>query len=68
MDDIPRTKWYRLLEALPGSVAWFFILGPFVLAYWFPRAVAVFIAMYVILWFLRAMKSSGFLVHSYLKK
>lgn len=67
MDDIPRTFWYRLFEILPGVLSWFFLIGPIVAAFWFPRASAIFIVIYVLLWFLRALKSSVFLIFSYYK-
>lgn len=67
MDDIPRTKWYRILEILPGALSWGVLLGPFILAFWLPRVVAIFITIYVLLWFFRALKSSLFLVYSYWK-
>ncbi len=67
MDDIPRSFWYRVFEALPGAVSWSILIGPFIASFWFPRAVAIFITMYVLLWFLRSLKSSIFLVFSYRK-
>lgn len=67
MDDIPRTFWYRVFEILPGALSWFFLIGPIIAAFWFPRAVAIFITIYVLLWFLRALKSSVFLIFSYYK-
>ncbi len=67
MDDIPRTKWYRFLEILPGAASWLILIGPFALAFWFPRAVAIFVMVYVLLWFFRVLKSSIFLIYSFLK-
>lgn len=67
MDDIPRTFWYRLFEILPGALSWFFLIGPIITAFWFPRVSAIFITIYVLLWFLRALKSSIFLIFSYYK-
>ncbi len=67
MDDIPRTKLYRALEILPGALSWFILLGPMVVSLWFPRAVAIFITLYVLLWFLRSLKTNIFLIHGYIK-
>ena len=67
MDDIPRTAWYRLFEILPGAVSWTVLIGPFIAAFWFPRTVAILVTAYVLLWFLRVMKASAFLLHAYLK-
>ena len=64
---MPRNFRYRLFEVLPGAVSWTILIAPFALSIWFPRTVAIFIAMYVILLFLRSMKSSAFLIHSYFK-
>ena len=67
MDDIPRNKLYRALEILPGALSWLILLGPALVAFWFPRGVAVFITMYVLLWFLRSLKTNAFLIHGYIK-
>lgn len=58
---------YRFFEILPGALSWTVLLGPIIAAFWFPRAVAIFITIYVLLWFLRLMKSSMFLMLSYRK-
>lgn len=67
MDDLPRTRLYRFLEIMPGAIAWSILLVPIIAAVWFPRAVAIFVMMYLLLWFLRYMKSSVFFVYSFFK-
>lgn len=55
----------RFYEKLPGILTWTILIGPFVLSYAFPRAVAIFIMLYVMIWFFRGIKSSIFLIESY---
>lgn len=57
----------RFLQILPGAMSWAVLLLPIFLALWAPRAVTIFIAAYIILWFLRIFKSSIFLLLSYRK-
>lgn len=56
---------YRFFEILPGAVSWTVLLGPLILARWFPRAAAAFVIGYVMIWFMRALKSSIFSVRSF---
>lgn len=65
MDYLPRNRWYRLFEILPGALTWIILISPIVLAYKYPRPVAIFITLYVLLWFLRSMKLSIFLISAY---
>ncbi|MEK9132805.1 MAG: glycosyltransferase family 2 protein [Patescibacteria group bacterium] len=67
MDDLPRDLRYRLLEILPGAISWSILVIPFAAAFWYPRAVAIFIMIYVILWFLMTLKASAFLIYSFIK-
>lgn len=67
MDDIPRTFRYRFLEILPGVLSWSILILPMLASFWVPKAVAIFIILYVFLWFLRSLKSSAFLLYSYFK-
>lgn len=67
MNDIPRTFIYRLFEILPAALSWGLIIIPIVTSVWYPRAVAIFITLYVLLWFLRSLKMSFFLIYAYRK-
>lgn len=67
MDDLKRDFWYRLFEILPGAISWSILIFPIVGAFFFPRAVSVFIAVYILVWFFRSIKSSAFLIYSYYK-
>ena len=67
MDDLKRTFWYRLLEMLPGAVSWSILVVPFAASFWYPRPVAIFITIYVILWFLMSSKAIVFTIYSYWK-
>lgn len=67
MNDIPRTFAYRLFEIFPGALSWLIILVPIIASAWYPRAVSVFITLYIVLWFLRSLKLSFFLAYAYKK-
>jgi len=60
VDELARTRWYRFLEILPGLTSWLILTLPFIASFWYPQAVAIFIVIYVVIWFLRALKSSAF--------
>jgi len=45
---------YRLFEILPGTLTWFVLLLPAVLAFISPKLAAYFIIAYLLLWFVRA--------------
>lgn len=67
MDDIPRTRLYRFYEALPGILTWTVLITPFALSFFAPKAAAIYILFYVMIWFFRSIKSTIFLLHSYYK-
>lgn len=67
MNDIPRTGIYRLLEIFPGALSWSIVLIPVISSFFWPRAVAIFIILYVVLWFLRSLKLSFFLIYAHFK-
>ena len=57
----------RLFEILPAFLAWSTLLLPFVLIHYAPVAVAIFLMLYVFMWFLRAIEFGYFLVYSYIQ-
>lgn len=67
MDDVKRNFWYRLFEIMPGAISWLVLIFPIAGAFFFPRAVSAFIAIYILIWFFRSLKSSIFLIYSYYK-
>lgn len=68
MDDLPRNLTYRILEAMPGITTWIILTVPFLVAFWYPRGVAIFVTTYVLFWFLRSIKSSIYLIHGFYKQ
>lgn len=56
-------KFYRFLEALPGLLAWTFIIGPIILASYYPAAVAYFVLFYSVYWVYNAIK---FVIYAYI--
>ncbi|MBP9718798.1 hypothetical protein KBD59_05920, partial [Candidatus Gracilibacteria bacterium] len=67
IDGIPRTKIYRALEILTGSVSWCIILLPPILAIWYPIGVEIFIIAFVLFWIMRVMRAATLFFYSYLK-
>lgn len=57
----------RFYEKLPGIVTWTILIAPFLISFFAPKAVAIFILLYVMLWFFRAIKSTIFLFQSYFR-
>lgn len=48
--------FYRFLESLPGILSWTFIVGPVILAAFYPIAVAYFILIYSVYWVYNSIK------------
>jgi hypothetical protein len=71
--DVPGTKtpwvdrrWFeRLLEIFPGFITWSFIVGPIVLAWFHPLAVAYFIIAFDLVWLIKSFRLSYYLIHGY---
>lgn len=57
--------WYRFFSILPGLVTWIILIMPVALAFYFPELAAIFITIYVLLWFIRSLKLSIFLIYAY---
>ncbi|MDQ3159327.1 MAG: glycosyltransferase family 2 protein [bacterium] len=49
-----RDKRYRFFEILPGALSWTILIGPFILAWFYPVVLVVFILTYFLIWFSRA--------------
>lgn len=67
MNGLPDNRVNRLLEILPGLTSWLILLGPVLLSFRYPRAVAIFMVLYVTLWFLRSMKFNFYLIYAVFK-
>lgn len=62
------SRWFeRLLELLPGLLTWFFLLGPIVFSFLIPVAVAYFIIAFDLIWLVKSLRLSSFLVIGYSK-
>lgn len=57
--------FYRMLEILPGLIAWLFLLSPIVLSFVAPIAVAYFIIAFDLFWLLKSVRMSFALVRGY---
>ncbi|HIQ56962.1 TPA: hypothetical protein EYG96_02905 [Candidatus Gracilibacteria bacterium] len=61
------TKMYRFLEMIPALLSWSVLLIPMVLAFYVPKYVSYFMAIFVFLWFFRTIEYIIFLLYSYFK-
>ncbi len=62
---IRKHRLWRLLEIIPGTVAWAALILPLVLAVYAPVVVATFIIIYTIIWLFRSLKLSWYLYKSF---
>src|SRR4051812_33058895 len=58
---------YRILEILPGFLAWLTILGIFVFSFWKPFETSIFIILFDIYWILKTIFLSIFLRQNWKK-
>ena len=68
--DVKNTKEriiYRALEIFPGALVWLTLIGMFVLSWFRPAWVAIFIISFCVYWLLRSIYFSSCLASSYLK-
>lgn len=62
---IDSARFNRLLEITPGAIAWLTLGGPFILAPFWPVAVAYFIIIFNLYWFFKAIFLMFFLIRGY---
>lgn len=63
---IRKHRLWRLLEIIPGFLAWTGLLLPFILSFFSPALVASFMIIYVLTWLFRSIKLAVNLFRSYL--
>lgn len=62
------SRWFeRFLELLPGLLTWSVLLGPIILSFFAPIAVAYFIIAFDLIWLIKSLRLSGFLIFGYSK-
>ncbi|MBI4175543.1 hypothetical protein HY523_02905 [Candidatus Berkelbacteria bacterium] len=59
---IPRTRFYRFLEILPGALTWGTFVGAIALAIWQPILLANLILLYDIFWLYRSVRFAAYLL------
>lgn len=59
--------WFRFFEIFPGATVWLAVISPFVLAVYAPLSVTIFIILFDIYWFLRAISYGTVLIKGYRK-
>ncbi|MDP4038347.1 MAG: hypothetical protein Q8P54_00035 [bacterium] len=60
------SRWfYRILEIVPGLTTWTVIIAPIILSISYPIIVAYFIIAYDLLWLVKSMRMSIFLIRGY---
>lgn len=66
MKSIAEKHWFRrILEIIPGLLAWSLLIGPFILAPFYPALVAYFILAFSFYWFVKALNMMRNLSRSY---
>ena len=60
-----RTRFYRTFEMLPGILSYFMVLLPVLLSFIHPLLGAVFIIVYIIIWFVKAIGMSFRTIQGY---
>lgn len=60
-------KGWRFLETIPGIITWGGLLLPFLMAFYKPEWVALFIVIYTAVWLFRSLKLSFNMSRSYLQ-
>lgn len=65
MQLIYKHKYWRLLEMVPGLLAWTALLLPVVIAIYYPIVIAVLAIMYALLWLFRSIRLSINLYRGY---
>ncbi|HLG26098.1 MAG TPA: hypothetical protein VI588_04950, partial [Candidatus Gracilibacteria bacterium] len=56
---------WRVLEIIPGSIAWLALAMPLILSFYSPELVASFVIIYTLVWLFRSVKLSVNLYRSY---
>ena len=64
-DLIRKHKLWRLLEIIPGSIAWLALITPLILSFFIPEWVATFVIIYTVVWLFRSIKLSINLYRSF---
>lgn len=62
---IRKHRLWRLLEIVPGAIAWLALVVPLILSVFAPTFVASFILVYTIIWLFRSLKLSWYLYKSF---
>ncbi|MFI5240765.1 MAG: hypothetical protein ACHQUB_03600 [Candidatus Saccharimonadia bacterium] len=59
---VDKRYFIRLLEIFPGAITWMFLLGPIILSVTHPVIVAYFIIAFDLLWLIKALRLSYYLI------
>src|SRR4030043_1568913 len=60
-------RFQRIFEMIPGSLAWFTLLGMFIFSFWLPVWVAVFIIAFDIYWLYRTLYIATYSIAAFRK-
>lgn len=64
---LKRSKFYRFLEILPGTLTWTTLIGAIIFSYLIPFWVAIYILIFDLYWVLKAVNTALHLVSSFQK-
>ncbi len=57
--------WFRFFEILPGACVWIALISPFILSFYAPLAVTIFIILFDIYWLIRSLNYGMLLLRAY---
>jgi len=67
MEIITKHKYWRLLEMVPGIIAWGAIILPVIIAIYNPIAIAILAIVYAVIWLFRSVRLSVNLYRGYMR-
>lgn len=67
MKIVKSHKFWRLLEMVPGLIAWSALLLPIIISIYFPVVIAIIAIIYALIWLSRSIRLSINLYRSYLR-
>lgn len=65
MEVITKHKYWRLLEIIPGAIAWTAIILPVIISIYYPIVIAVLAIIYAVIWLFRSVRLSVNLYRGY---
>lgn len=59
--------WFRFFEILPGAMVWIALIAPFILSFYIPLGITIFIILFDVYWLMRSLSYGSTLLNGYKK-